>query len=903
MAGSRQSLSGSRKELASPPSEASSVSKQPFAAPSQPAPVEKDKLDVGRRSTPNPPPESLLTSKRASFVETNFFEPLKEPQFKPGQLITTPVVSTEDKLHALQQQQEIDELKKQIVDLNEKLEFMKVKRVEDREKLKEFERAQTQLEQAQEFKSKIMDVQTSLQRELQRARHEAKEAIEARDRHIDEMTELTENVELITLDKEMAEEKAESLQLELDLAKEKIEELTLDLNILREEMKERSITSTGGDISSYEYKQLEQQNTRLRETLVRLRDLSAHEKHEIGKYQKELENKKSEIAELQRTKEKLSAKVDELEAQVVDLQEHVDAALGAEEMVEQLAEKKMELEDRIKIMEEEYVEVEALNEVHEQIIESNHELELEIREELDMEKAAKREAIREKEAALETVLDREQTIMKFRELVQKLNEQFQELREKVNQETNKNATKDLTEIIDYKQVLAESKAHTRAIDLQLRQIEMSQAQEHCKYLLAYMPENFLARGGDHDAIQVILLVSRLVFKAGIIVGTARERFPQATNVDRNAILNAHEVHRFSFRSRLLHHIHNLQCVMHQFLYGLGACSPDTLLRIGAALPEMVAQEKIVDGFVDLLKTNDLDEKSPTDGLERCVAFFNAMYSVLLASEELTNETQMVRDYIAAIAAAADAVGTDAIIIQNLIKGGDETSESGLLMQYINQIIEQIKQQIKLVKRRLPQDAAITKISLSQKTLQNLKITSDGLAKIMNVLSLVSKEVIQYVTLNSDSDFCIAHDKLWDLLSNSCERIYEQEDLGPSQNVKNFLNMTNIDITQLAQYLLDHEYEIMSGKKQEKPIPPIFARATSVKKQLEETKTLTATLENREAEIRQLKLAAKIKQDDLSQMQIRKELAEKKLSVLQQELQVNTAKLQKQYDEVCDQLQK
>lgn len=110
---------------------------------------------------------------------------------------------------------------------------------------------------------------------------------------------------------------------------------------------------------------MEQQNTRLRDTLVRLRDLSAHEKHEIQKIAKELETKKSEVNELQRTKKKLSAKVgkmkksvvdpkvincfqiDELEAQVVDLKEQVDAALGAEEMVEQLGEKKMELEDKV----------------------------------------------------------------------------------------------------------------------------------------------------------------------------------------------------------------------------------------------------------------------------------------------------------------------------------------------------------------------------------------------------------------------------------------------------------------------------------------------------------------------------------------------------------------------------
>lgn len=68
---------------------------------------------------------------------------------------------------------------------------------------------------------------------------------------------------------------------------------------------------TGADgVTSYEYKQLEQQNTRLRDTLVRLRDLSAHEKHEIQKISKELETKKSEVNELQRTKKKLSSKVE-----------------------------------------------------------------------------------------------------------------------------------------------------------------------------------------------------------------------------------------------------------------------------------------------------------------------------------------------------------------------------------------------------------------------------------------------------------------------------------------------------------------------------------------------------------------------------------------------------------------
>jgi len=68
---------------------------------------------------------------------------------------------------------------------------------------------------------------------------------------------------------------------------------------------------------------LEQQNNRLRETLVKMRDLSAHEKHEFQKLQKDMDQKKSEILELGRTKEKLSARVEEMEHQIADLQEQV----------------------------------------------------------------------------------------------------------------------------------------------------------------------------------------------------------------------------------------------------------------------------------------------------------------------------------------------------------------------------------------------------------------------------------------------------------------------------------------------------------------------------------------------------------------------------------------------------
>lgn len=126
---------------------------------------------------------------------------------------------------------------------------------------------------------------------------EAKEALEAKERYMEEMSDTADAIEMATLDKEMAEERAESLQLEVDSMKEKVDELTMDLEILKHEIEEKGTSRTkglsllivgkshqslleikepvlrlsgsDGAASSYHVKQLEEQNGRLKEALVR----------------------------------------------------------------------------------------------------------------------------------------------------------------------------------------------------------------------------------------------------------------------------------------------------------------------------------------------------------------------------------------------------------------------------------------------------------------------------------------------------------------------------------------------------------------------------------------------------------------------------------------------------------
>ncbi|CAH1099765.1 unnamed protein product [Psylliodes chrysocephalus] len=871
LSGSRQSLTGSRTQLESP-----SVDKQ---------------LDLNESVSQVP--------KRASFVETGFVETLK-PQFTAGHaMITTPtpVTSMDEKISNLQMQQELENRSQQIADLGEKLETLKIKRQEDKERLKNYDKLKIQLEQLIEFKSKIMSTQASLQRELQKAKQDAKEAVEAKELHEEEVADLAEAVEMATLDREMAEEKAETLQLELEVCKEKLEEVTLDLEILKAEMQEKgaNIVASGDQMSAYEIKQLQQQNARLRETLVRLRDLSAHEKHEYQKLLKDIDQKKSEITELGKTKEKLSTRVEEMEQQIGDLQEQVDAALGAEEMVVILSDQKLTLEEKVAQLQEEVSELEALQDMNDQLVESNAELEADLREELDMAQAATREALRDRDAAMETIADREQTIGKFRQLVHQLQEQSLDLQHRLETETSKPVSA-LPEIIDFKKMFSETKAHIKAIDLELRRIDINQLQQHIKFLSSYMPDSFMTRGSDHDAVLLILLIPRMIQKLEIILGQVKDKFGKIEKIDKNAVLKGHSINQFTFKCRISFYVYAFQIILHQYYHVLNTCKPDVLLKVGATYPEMAGQEKVIDDVIELLKKDQLDENISTEALEKCVNYFNTLFPVLFGPDVKLNHMLLLTDNVRCLTAVADSFVVDATVVRCLMEQ-NATGDMELLIQYIITTTDLLQQQLKLIKRRLPLDTNISNLGLNKEVHENLYQCYQHALKISKTLHDIVKSMVQIIVNSGESDKGVVPEQIKDIAINASEKFYEQDDLGPVQSLKNSMNFIQTQITQLAQFLHDNEYEITTANKNEdKTTPPVRVRADAVKKELEQTKTLTSKLENKESDIKELRKLLKEKQEQLSEMTIRKELAEKKLGNVNKDYELTIEKLQRKLEE-------
>lgn len=87
------------------------------------------------------------------------------------------------------------------------------------------------------------------------------------------------------------------------------------------------------------------------------------------------------------------------------------------------------------------------------------------------------------------------------------------------------------------------------------------------------------------------------------------------------------------------------------------------------------------------------------------------------------------------------------------------------------------------------------------------------------------------------------------------------------------------------------------------MPPVQVRSEMVKKELEQTKTLTSRLENKESDIKEFKRVLKEKQEQLSEMTIRKELAEKKLGNVNKDYELTLEKYQRKLEEAQNQFKK
>uniref|UniRef100_A0A8C1X9R1 Dynactin subunit 1 n=1 Tax=Cyprinus carpio TaxID=7962 RepID=A0A8C1X9R1_CYPCA len=817
-------------------------------------------------------------------------------------------------MHAFTLLQEEESLRAQVKDLEEKLETLKMKRTEDKAKLKELEKHKIQLEQLQEWKSKMQEQQNELQKQLKESKKEAKEALEAKEHYMEEMADTADAIEMATLDKEMAEERAESLQLEADALKERVEELTVDLEILKHEIEEKGTntpkhTNYGikfftknkyGAASSYHVKQLEEQNARLKEALVRMRDLSASEKQEHAKQQKLMEKKNFELDALRCQKENLQEEIKMSEKTIDELKEQVDAALGAEEMVEMLTERNLDLEEKVRELRETVTDLEAINEMNDELQENARETELELREQLDLSAASIREVEKRVEAAQETVADYQQTIQKYRELTTHLQEVNRELMSQ--QEASTEQQQQPAEIFDFKIKFAETKAYAKAIEMELRKMEVAQANRQVSLLISFMPDSFLKHGGDHDCILALLLIPRLICKAELISKQAQEKFELTETCSQKAGMRGAVGEQLSFAAGLIYSLTLLQATLHKYEQALSQCSVDVYKRVGSLYSEMSVHERSLDFLIDLLYKDLLDETVNVEPLTKAIKYYQHLYSIHLA-EQPEDCTMQLADHIKFTQSALDCMTVEVGRLRAFIQRGQDEEAFCVLLKDLDTSCSDIRQFCKKIRRRMPGTDAPgipAALSFGPQVCETLAESRRQLAWVNAVLQEVAAAAAQLIAPLSEHEGLPAV-KLEDMAFKAAEQVYStKQGINPQECLRQSCSVVIATMNKMATAMQEGEYD---SERPHNAISPVEVRAGALRAEITDAEGLGLKLEDRETVIKELKKSLKIKGEELSEANVRLSLLEKKLDSASKDADERVEKIQTVLDETVSLLKK
>lgn len=548
---------------------------------------------------------------------------------------------------------------RKIEDLEAKLRVLERKRLEDRDKIKLLDKVQTERDKFESIIQKLQQKYAPLQQEVNDLRKANREAEERFNSIEGVQAEYESAMELATLDREMAEETAEVLKVEVEALREKTEELELEVEILREENSEYTKGMSPEEKASTSWVQLERNNERLRDALIRLRDLTQAQEEELKDQIKSLEEDVQELTTLKEEHESAQGKLVQTEALVEDLRQQLDTALGAEDMIEDLTERNMSQAEQIEELKAIIDDLENLKEVNDEL-EINHvQNEKEMQEDLDFKDSVIAEQARRAAQQEEALEDMEYTLSRFRELVTNLQGDLQDMKasqavtegesEKLNSRSR--AMEDLT----MKLQISAEKAQAKTIDLELRRLEAQEAEQHLEIIKLFLPDTYQS---DRNSVLALLRFKRLAFKANLLHQFIQERVKGQAH-------SGHEDDVF-FGCDAMDKLTWVSAMCDRFVNSISHCTLEQFAKYEGALFELEPVERALNQWIDGLKRDELKEKQCATELQRTIALMTHLGEVHI-SDDLESFADHVYMKAVLMQSHLESAATDFTTFQGMVQ--------------------------------------------------------------------------------------------------------------------------------------------------------------------------------------------------------------------------------------------
>lgn len=689
-------------------------------------------------------------------------------------------------------------------ELRMKLKILETKRQEDRERHRENEKIKEEAEQFLTLRSKLQEKVSELQQDLRETKKEAKELTSENEQLEAKYNDAIEAMEMMTLDKEMAEEKAENLQQEVNLLKDKIEEISVDLEVFKKEgdLLSRASEVEGDGKPTIEVLQLEKQNERLKEALVRLRDVTTEQEAELDRKIKSLEKDSVQLEELKVQHEILKEKLDLAENQIEDLKIRLDDAIGAEDLAVQLTDKNLNLNEKIEEMRATVEDLEALKELADELEENHMETEKQLQAEIDHRDMLLRGQVDRLASAEETNADYENTISQFRELVLNLQNDLEQLRHReesqLSESRNLSSQSQAMMSLNLQLRSTVMKSQAKAIDLDLRKLDAAQATERLNYVQAYLPDSFFKT--ENDPISCLLLFRRLSFKSKLIL----KHLDQANPI--SDLLNDKIPDNLIAVCDMRQKLGWLEDLSKRFISHIEVSSVQEFLKFGQVYHDLVGTERRLNGIVELLRSEELREGDCIADVQRMIAQLEHLSEVYLVPAETSSS-----DYFLGMTRAIDH-NTDAILVgatymkqlmQSSSNDGEEVTVAEGRERLDYELLEPIsrltgnarttKTAIKKMLRRL-EDLSEQALTIRPEYLANFRDIYSKSSRIARLCNQVFQDIAQVVHQKRDSKEPISLAIIQQILYNKTDEILEVSENAMLEGSISRLNILNNDLT-------------------------------------------------------------------------------------------------------------
>ena len=548
---------------------------------------------------------------------------------------------------------EFGALQKEVEELRAKVRVLEKKRDDERIRISELEKIKEEAETTIAAAPKLTAKLQGLQAELKDQKKLEKDWAMQRDDFERQLSRLNDELESLTLDREMAEEKAETAALEaeehlmsLEAANAKIQALEKDLNphLLRHRAAAGSETGAegedldegaapdvdGGAGYSAASDLLQRENDQLRRVLRDLRDRSNEIEGEQRRKIIELERENAELIELNLTNDSLLPELENAESMIEDLKLQLDDALGAQDLVEQLTERNLQLSDLVKKLRDEIEEHETIAEINNELEEQHTINEKELREEVDLCESHIRDLQARNEGLENNAIDYQNTFAQFRELVSNLQSELEAAKAEQAEYGGDGGAgrKDLADQamlnLNLKLQSSALKSQAKTIDLELGRLQASQATSHLEMVRSYLPSAYFE--ADADAVNCLLFFRRMAVKSDLIKSIVE------TNHDIQESLSGVVPENMVGICQMRHSIAHFSALSRQIAAVLRLAPTEVFLRGGRMYRENMAIERKVDSFIAALRREELKEAECGLEFGRFVKQFED-FSMALGGEE------------------------------------------------------------------------------------------------------------------------------------------------------------------------------------------------------------------------------------------------------------------------------